>query len=44
MGRTSHKARKVTTLKKMKDLINAQKYMETVKAVKLTCGYDSETN
>ncbi|XP_051502746.1 uncharacterized protein LOC127411307 isoform X2 [Myxocyprinus asiaticus] len=44
MGRLIHNARKVTTLKKMKDCINPKKYMETVKAVKYTCGYDSETN
>ncbi|KAL6476808.1 hypothetical protein MHYP_G00153070 [Metynnis hypsauchen] len=44
MGRLIRNARKVTTLKKMEDLINPKKYMETVKAVKLTCGYDSETN
>lgn len=44
MGRLIHSARRVTTLKKMEDLINPKKYMETVKAVKFTCGYDSETN
>ncbi|KAG7999744.1 hypothetical protein GBF38_000001 [Nibea albiflora] len=44
MGRLIHNARRVTTLKKMEDLINPKKYMETVKAVKATCGYDSETN
>lgn len=44
MGRLIHNARRVTTLRKMKALINPKKYMETVKAVKSTCGYDSETN
>lgn len=44
MGRLIHKARRVTNLKKMEDLINPKKYMETIKAVKFTCGYDSETN
>ncbi|XP_078790071.1 uncharacterized protein LOC105358446 isoform X3 [Oryzias latipes] len=44
MGRLVHQARKVTTLKKMEDLINPKKYPETVKAVKATCGYDDEEN
>lgn len=43
MGRLLQKARNVTTLKTMKDLINPKKYMETIKAVQVTCGYDSET-
>lgn len=43
MGRLLHNARRVTTIKKMEDFINPKKYMETVKAVKFTCGYDSET-
>ena len=28
----------------MEDLIHPKNYMETIKAVKKTCGYDSETN
>ncbi|KAL7371152.1 hypothetical protein ABVT39_020595 [Epinephelus coioides] len=44
MGRLVKSARNVTTLKTMKDLINPKKYMETIKAVKFTCVYDSETN
>lgn len=44
MGRLIHNARRVTRLRKMEDLINPKKYMETVKAVKSTCGYNSETN
>lgn len=44
MGRLISNAQKVTHLKTMKDLINPQNYMETVKAVKYTCGYDSTTN
>lgn len=44
MGRLIHHARAVTTLKKMEDLINPKRYMETVEAVKATCGYDNETN
>lgn len=28
----------------MEDLINPQKFMETVKAVKFTCGHESESN
>ncbi|XP_028274353.1 uncharacterized protein LOC114449059 isoform X3 [Parambassis ranga] len=44
MGRLINNARRVTTLKKMEDLINPKKYMETVAAVRATCGYDSETN
>lgn len=42
MGRLLHKAREVTALKRMKDLINPKKYPETVKAVKATWGYDDE--
>ncbi|KAM9762562.1 uncharacterized protein ACNS7B_004605 isoform 1-T1 [Menidia menidia] len=44
LGRLIHNARKVTTLKVMEDFVKPQKYIETVKAVKATCGYDSETN
>ncbi|XP_054874448.1 uncharacterized protein LOC118470783 isoform X2 [Amphiprion ocellaris] len=44
MGRLVENARRYTSLKKMEDFINPKKYMETVKAVKVTCGYDSETN
>ncbi|KAM3618408.1 uncharacterized protein V6R79_020019 [Siganus canaliculatus] len=43
LGRLIHNAKKVTSLKKMEDLIDPKKYMETVRAVKATCGYDSET-
>ncbi|XP_076012340.1 uncharacterized protein LOC143004999 [Genypterus blacodes] len=44
MGRLIYSARRVTSFKKMEDLIDPKKYMETVKAVKFTCGYDSESN
>ncbi|CAJ1071516.1 uncharacterized protein LOC124050300 [Xyrichtys novacula] len=44
LGRLIKSARRGTTLNKMEDLINPEKYMETVKAVKLTCGYESDTN
>ncbi|XP_032382955.1 uncharacterized protein LOC116696235 [Etheostoma spectabile] len=44
MGRLVESALKVTTLKRMEDLINPKKYIETIKAVKFTCGYDSEAN
>ncbi|XP_039677045.1 uncharacterized protein LOC120571949 isoform X2 [Perca fluviatilis] len=44
MGRLVNGARRVTTLKRMEDVINPKKYIETVKAVKFTCGYDSEAN
>lgn len=44
MGRLIYNAQRVTHLKTMEDLINPQNYMETVKAVKYTCGYDSTTN
>uniref|UniRef100_A0A1A8FTH6 Si:ch73-211l13.2 n=3 Tax=Nothobranchius korthausae TaxID=1143690 RepID=A0A1A8FTH6_9TELE len=44
MGRLLYNARKVTTITKMEDLIDPTHYMETVKAVKFTCGYDSETS
>ena len=44
MGRLLLNARNVTTLKSMKDLINPNKYMETIKAVQVTCGYDHETD
>ncbi|KAG1937383.1 hypothetical protein F2P79_018231 [Pimephales promelas] len=44
LGRLIHKARRVTSLKTMEDCVNPKKYMETVKAVKYTCGYDSETD
>jgi len=44
MGRLIDNARRVTTLKTMEDFINPKNYFETVKAVKMTCGYDSDTN
>ncbi|XP_016306167.1 uncharacterized protein LOC107661199 isoform X2 [Sinocyclocheilus anshuiensis] len=42
LGRLVHNARKVTSLKTMEDCVNPKKYMETVKAVKYTCGYESD--
>jgi len=44
LGRLIHKARTVSSLKMMEDSVNPKKYMETVKAVKYTCGYDRETD
>ncbi|XP_061774235.1 uncharacterized protein LOC133564121 isoform X2 [Nerophis ophidion] len=44
LGRLVHNARKVTTLKKMEDFVNPKNYLEMVKAVKCTCGFDSDTN
>ncbi|XP_073343322.1 uncharacterized protein [Pagrus major] len=44
LGRLIHSARRVTSLKNMEDFISPKKYMETIKAVKLTCGYESESN
>lgn len=44
MGRLIDSARRFTTLKTMEDFINPKNYLETVKAVKMTCGYDSDTN
>ncbi|XP_026187046.1 uncharacterized protein LOC113144933 isoform X2 [Mastacembelus armatus] len=44
MGRLIHNARKVTTLQTMEDFIHPKKYSETIKAVRFTCGYDSDTN
>ncbi|KAL0159646.1 hypothetical protein M9458_043371, partial [Cirrhinus mrigala] len=44
LGRLIQNARKVTSLKTLEDCVNPKKYMETVKAVKYTCGYDSETD
>ncbi|XP_049327921.1 uncharacterized protein LOC125787558 [Astyanax mexicanus] len=44
MGRLMCSARRVTSLKKMEDLINPQNYMETVEAVRITCGFNNETN
>ncbi|XP_042612413.1 uncharacterized protein LOC109073813 isoform X2 [Cyprinus carpio] len=42
LGRLVHSARRVTSLKTMEDCVNSKKYMETVKAVKYTCGYESD--
>ncbi|KAF0027019.1 hypothetical protein F2P81_019760 [Scophthalmus maximus] len=44
MGRLIDNARRVTTLKTMEDFINPKGYLEMIKAVKMTCGYDSDTN
>lgn len=44
LGRLIDSARRVTTLTKMEDLINPKHYMETVKAVQFTCGYDDKTS
>lgn len=43
-GQADSNTRRITTLKKMEELINPKKYMETARAVKATCGYDSERN
>ena len=43
IGRLPITARKMTAVKEMKDLIDAKKYQTVVKAVKKTCGYESET-
>lgn len=42
LGRLICTARKITTLKTLKDCVHPKNYMETVKAVKYTCGYDCE--
>ncbi len=44
LGRLIHNARRFTSLKTLEDCVNPNMYMETVKAVKYTCGYDSETD
>lgn len=44
LGRLVVNARKVTRLKKLEDFINPKNYLQMVQAVKITCGYDSETN
>ncbi|XP_030018186.1 uncharacterized protein LOC115438607 isoform X3 [Sphaeramia orbicularis] len=44
LGRLIHHARNVTALKKMVDFVHPKNYLEMVKAVKNTCGFDSETN
>lgn len=44
LGRLICTARKVTSLKTMKDCVHPKNYMETVKAVKYTCGYDCESD
>nr|XP_033961125.1 uncharacterized protein LOC117462878 [Pseudochaenichthys georgianus] len=43
LGRLIHNGRKVTSLTKLEDFINPKKYLEMVRAVKVTCGYDSGT-
>lgn len=42
LARLLYNARKYTTLKKMEELIDPKNYMETVRAVQFTCGFDSE--
>lgn len=42
LGRLIQTARRVTSLKTLEDCVNPGKYLETVKAVKYTCGYESE--
>jgi len=42
MARLMYNARKYTSLKKMEELIDPKNYMETVRAVQFTCGFDSE--
>ncbi|XP_043986820.1 uncharacterized protein LOC122839374 isoform X2 [Gambusia affinis] len=42
LGKLIYNARKYTTLKKMEELIDPKNYMETVRAVQVTCGFDSE--
>ena len=44
LGRLVGNARKVTQLNKLEDFINPKNYLQMIKAVKMTCGYDSETN
>ncbi len=42
LGRLVNNARRVTSLKTMEDCVNPKKYVEIVKAVKYTCGYESD--
>ncbi|XP_056623629.1 uncharacterized protein LOC130436722 isoform X2 [Triplophysa dalaica] len=44
LGRLVCTARRVTSLKALKDCIHPKNYTETVKAVKYTCGYDCESD
>lgn len=44
LGRLLDNARKHTPLKKMEDFINPANYLDMVKAVKSTCGYESRGN
>lgn len=44
LGRLLDNARKNTRLRKIEDFINPANYVEMVKAVKSTCGYESSTN
>lgn len=44
LARLVYSARRVTSLKTLEDCVNPKKYMETVKAVKHACGYDSVNN
>nr|XP_033936611.1 uncharacterized protein LOC117445218 [Pseudochaenichthys georgianus] len=43
LGRLIHNGRRFTSLKKLEDFINPKKYLEMVRAVQVTCGYDSGT-
>ncbi|XP_036379353.1 uncharacterized protein LOC118774233 isoform X4 [Megalops cyprinoides] len=44
LGRLLIGAKKITSLRRMEDFIDPERFTETVKAVKFTCGYDSETH
>ena len=44
LGRLVVSARKVTQLKKLEDFIDPKNYLQMIKAVKFTCGYESESN
>ncbi|XP_048829702.1 uncharacterized protein LOC125706891 isoform X7 [Brienomyrus brachyistius] len=43
LGRLLVTAKKYTSLKTMEDFINPSKYLEVIKAVQITCGYQRET-
>ncbi|XP_034082761.1 uncharacterized protein LOC117553090 isoform X2 [Gymnodraco acuticeps] len=43
LGRLIHNGRRVTSLKNLEDFIHPKKYLEMVRAVQVTCGYDSGT-
>lgn len=44
MGRLIVNARKVAPLKTMEDFIDPKNYLQVIKVVKVTCGYDSDSN